>query len=198
MEFTRRSITNVAAAGPARLRWASSPSSAAIPRPTITALPRRTRTRCTPRRFWTYRASRTSSSFPIHTPPLSLMPMLSGWTDVFQVLPGKHTTGTGAQAYLITGPRWNGSVPAGLKQLKSSATGIVWLFAPDLLHGHAGGLCGRARDEDPIVLEPLSALGKTYHAAGEHRQSSLAVDVCRYAISCRAVAGTSTSRCWRS
>lgn len=32
-----------------------------------------------------------------------LLPMLSGWTDVFQV-PGKRTTGGKAQVYAITGP----------------------------------------------------------------------------------------------
>jgi hypothetical protein len=32
-----------------------------------------------------------------------LMPMLDGWTTVFQV-PGKRTTGTKAQTYAITGP----------------------------------------------------------------------------------------------
>jgi hypothetical protein len=32
-----------------------------------------------------------------------LMPMLSGWTDVFQV-PGTRTTGTKAQTFAITGP----------------------------------------------------------------------------------------------
>ena len=32
-----------------------------------------------------------------------LMPLLDGWTDVFQV-PGTRTTGTGAQTYAITGP----------------------------------------------------------------------------------------------
>src|SRR5262249_35135159 len=32
-----------------------------------------------------------------------LFPMLDGWTTVFQV-PGKRTTGGGAQTYVITGP----------------------------------------------------------------------------------------------
>ena len=38
----------------------------------------------------------------------ALFPMLDGWTTVFQV-PGKRTTGTGAQTYAITGPGWTGS-----------------------------------------------------------------------------------------
>src|SRR5262245_25147283 len=36
-----------------------------------------------------------------------LMPMLSGWTDVFAV-PGTRTTGTDAQKYAITGAGWQG------------------------------------------------------------------------------------------
>src|SRR5262245_28911652 len=47
-----------------------------------------------------------------------LFPMLDGWTDVFEV-PGKRTTGTGPQSYAITGPGWNGTLPAGVKQYKS-------------------------------------------------------------------------------
>jgi hypothetical protein len=39
-----------------------------------------------------------------------LMPMLDGWTDVFQV-PGKRTTGTKAKTYAITGPNWQGKLP---------------------------------------------------------------------------------------
>jgi hypothetical protein len=35
-----------------------------------------------------------------------LLPMLDGWTDVFQV-PGKRTTGDKAQKYVITGPSWS-------------------------------------------------------------------------------------------
>ena len=44
-----------------------------------------------------------------------LLPMLDGWTNVFQV-PGKRTTGTGAQTYAITAPGWSGTLPAGVKQ----------------------------------------------------------------------------------
>ena len=56
-----------------------------------------------------------------------LFPMLDGWTDVFQV-PGKRTTGTGAQTYAITGPGWHGALPAGIKEYKSP-TSLVWILA---------------------------------------------------------------------
>jgi hypothetical protein len=55
-----------------------------------------------------------------------LMPMLSGWTDVFAV-PGKRTTGTKAQTYAITGPNWKGKLPEGVKQLKAP-TNMVWIL----------------------------------------------------------------------
>src|SRR5215470_15830078 len=38
-----------------------------------------------------------------------LLPMLDGWTDVFQD-PGKRTTGTKAQKFAITGPGWSGTL----------------------------------------------------------------------------------------
>src|SRR5262249_8429277 len=50
-----------------------------------------------------------------------LFPMLDGWTNVFQV-PGKRTTGTGAQTYAITGPGWSGTLPAGVKEYKSQTS----------------------------------------------------------------------------
>jgi hypothetical protein len=89
-----------------------------------------------------------------------LMPMLSGWTDVFQV-PGKRTTGTGAQAYLITGPSFTGSVPAGLKQLKSP-TGMVWILGRIYCTGTPSDYAAVHAMQDAMVLEPLYALGKPY------------------------------------
>ena len=55
-----------------------------------------------------------------------MMPMLSGWTNVFES-PGSRTTGTKAQTYAITGPGWKGKLPAGVKQVKSP-TGLVWIL----------------------------------------------------------------------
>jgi hypothetical protein len=89
-----------------------------------------------------------------------LMPMLSGWTDVFQV-PGKRTTGTGAQAYVITGPSFTGSVPAGFTQLKSP-TGMVWILGRIYCTGTPADYAAVHAMQDAIVLEPLHALGKPY------------------------------------
>jgi hypothetical protein len=47
-------------------------------------------------------------SLPSTNGRYALFPLLDGWTTVFQV-PGKRTTGTGAQTYAITGPGWNTS-----------------------------------------------------------------------------------------
>jgi hypothetical protein len=47
-----------------------------------------------------------------------LLPLLDGWTDVFQV-PGKRTTGDKPQKYAITGPGWSGTLPAGVTEYKS-------------------------------------------------------------------------------
>jgi hypothetical protein len=57
-----------------------------------------------------------------------LLPMLDGWTTVFDV-PGKRTTGTGAQTYAITGPGWNGT-PLGKEQVAHRISGC----RPDLPH----------------------------------------------------------------
>ncbi|MGH6782347.1 MAG: DUF1254 domain-containing protein, partial [Sphingomonadaceae bacterium] len=89
-----------------------------------------------------------------------LMPMLDGWTTVFQV-PGKRTTGTGAQTYAITGPGWNGSLPEGVKEYKSS-TSLVWLLGRIYCTGTPEDYAAVHKLQDEFKLVPLSAFGKTY------------------------------------
>lgn len=89
-----------------------------------------------------------------------LMPMLDGWTNVFQV-PGKRTTGTGAQTYAITGPGWSGTLPPEVKQLRSP-THIVWLLGRIYCTGTPEDYRAVHELQDQCKLVPLSAYGKPY------------------------------------
>ncbi len=89
-----------------------------------------------------------------------LMPMLDGWTDVFQV-PGKRTTGDKAQVYAITGPGWSGTLPAGVTELKSP-TGLVWILGRIYCTGTPDDYAKVHALQDKFGLVPLSAYGKPY------------------------------------
>lgn len=89
-----------------------------------------------------------------------MMPLLDGWTNVFQV-PGTRTTGTGAQTYAITGPGWSGTLPAGVKEYKS-ATDLVWLLGRIYCTGTPEDYAAVHALQDEIKLVPLSSYGKPY------------------------------------
>jgi len=89
-----------------------------------------------------------------------LMPMLDGWTTVFQV-PGSRTTGGGAQTYLITGPGWSGTVPAGMTEYKSP-TGMVWILGRTFAQTTTTDLDAVHALQDQFSLVPLSSYGKPY------------------------------------
>jgi hypothetical protein len=160
MEYTRRSFVNVASAGPksapmgqlAKFREYPAADDHRVTAPNADTL------------YTTAFFDVSKEPYVLKIPDSHgryyLMPMLSGWTDVFQV-PGKRTTGTGAQAYLISGPNWSGTVPAGLKELKSP-TGIVWLLGRIYCTGTPADYTAVHAMQDAIVLEPLSAMGKPY------------------------------------
>ena len=89
-----------------------------------------------------------------------LLPMLSGWTDVFQV-PGKRTTGGKAQVYAITGPGWSGTLPKGVTEYKSP-TGMVWLLGRIYCTGTPADYAAVHALQDKFALVPLSSYGKPY------------------------------------
>lgn len=99
-------------------------------------------------------------SLPDESDRYFLMPMLSGWTDVFEV-PGKRTTGTKAQKYAITGPSWKGQLPAELKELKSP-TNMVWILGRTYCTGTPEDYQACHAIMDKYDLRPLSAYGKPY------------------------------------
>ena len=94
-----------------------------------------------------------------------LLPMLSGWTDVFEV-PGSRTTGGAKQTFLITGPGWNGTVPAGMKLLKSP-TAMVWLLGRIYCTGTPEDYAAVHALQDAFKLQPLSTWGKDYAPQGK-------------------------------
>ena len=92
-----------------------------------------------------------------------LLPMLDGWTNVFQV-PGKRTTGGKAQKYAITGPGWSGTLPAGVTEYKSP-TGMVWILGRIYCTGTPDDYAKVHALQDKFSLAPLSSYGKPYTPA---------------------------------
>ena len=160
MDTTRKQLTNVATAEPMRVpmnqlrRFRTYPAvdDHSVPAPNADTL-------------------YTDAWLDVSTEPMVLsmpdmadryfmMPMLSGWTDVFQV-PGTRTSGQKAKKYVITGPRWSGALPSGLTEYKSP-TGIIWLLGRIYCTGTPEDYAKVHALQDQISLVPLSQYGKPY------------------------------------
>jgi hypothetical protein len=89
-----------------------------------------------------------------------LLPLLSGWTEVFAV-PGSRTTGGGAKTFVITGPGWTGQIPEGMTELKSP-TSIVWLLGRIYCTGTKEDYAAVHALQDAFKLQPLSTWGQDY------------------------------------
>jgi hypothetical protein len=88
-----------------------------------------------------------------------LLPMLSGWTDVF-ASPGTRTTGDGARSFAITGPGWHGEVPPELHTI-DAPTSMVWVIGRTQTNGTAD-YAAVHEFQDGLSLVPLSAWGTDY------------------------------------
>ncbi len=94
-----------------------------------------------------------------------LLPLLSGWTDVFNV-PGTRTTGhAGADLPDHAGRTGPARVPAGMTQLKSP-TSIVWLLGRIYCTGTPRGLCGGPCAAGPVQASAAQHMGQALHGAG--------------------------------
>ncbi|TDP04045.1 DUF1254 domain-containing protein [Flavobacterium sp. 245] len=89
-----------------------------------------------------------------------LLPILDAWTNIF-ASPGKRTTGTAEKTFLITGPNWKGTVPAGMEQLKSP-TDMAWMIGRTQVNSKEDGATAVKKIQQNITLTPLSAYGKAY------------------------------------
>ena len=98
-----------------------------------------------------------------------LLPMLDAWTKVFQV-PGKRTTGTGAQTYAITGPGWKGTLPAGVNEYKSPTAWCGCSAASTApARRRTTRLCMTLQDQ--IHTGAAERVWKALHAAGGNGRS---------------------------
>ena len=160
MDMTRRQLTNVATAGPTRApmgqlrRFRTNPAvdDHSVPAPNADTL------------YTDAWLDVSREPMVLTTPDMGeryfQMPMLSGWTNVFQS-PGTRTTGQGAQTYVITGPGWSGVLPAGITEYKSP-TGILWLLGRIYCTGTPEDYAKVHALQDKVSLVPLSQYGRPY------------------------------------
>jgi hypothetical protein len=88
-----------------------------------------------------------------------LMQMLDGWTNVFAA-PGTRTTGSAKGDFAVTGPLWKGTLPAGVKEIKSP-TSMVWIIGRTQTNGK-GDFAAVNDIQNKYKLTPLSSFGKSY------------------------------------
>ncbi len=89
-----------------------------------------------------------------------IMPMLDGFSEVFQVA-STRTTGGGAQAYAITGPGWSGALPDGVTRVESR-TAMVWVLGRIYCTGTPEDYAAVHALQDRFTVVPLSSYGKPY------------------------------------
>ncbi len=88
-----------------------------------------------------------------------LMEMLDGWTNVF-ASPGTRTTGNTKADFAIVGPQSDGTLPAGIQEIKSP-TNMVWIIGRTQTNGREDYAAVHAI-QDKYKLTPLSSWGKSY------------------------------------
>jgi hypothetical protein len=81
----------------------------------------------------------TAGPVSLHAPDTDdryyLLPLIDMWTDVF-ANPGKRTTGTEAQDFVVTGPGHTGELPAALPVI-AAPTPYVWIIGRTQTNGPA-------------------------------------------------------------
>jgi hypothetical protein len=100
-----------------------------------------------------------------------MMPMMDAYTNVF-ASPGKRTTGTSQATYLISGPSWTGTVPAGMQQIKAP-TNMVWILGRTQVNSREDGKDIVIPLQNQYRLSPLSMFGKSVQPVAAEHDSTL-------------------------
>jgi hypothetical protein len=103
-----------------------------------------------------------------------VVPLMDAWTNVFASF-GKRNTGTHAQTYVITGPHWHGTIPAGLPEVKSP-TDLVWIIGRIQVNSPEDQINFVSPIQDQFKLTLLSDWGKT-NAASVKNTTHYSVDL---------------------
>ena len=99
-------------------------------------------------------------SVPEITDRYYVMQACNMWTDNFCSV-GPRTTGTVAANFLITGPKWNGTAPADVKQTHRCSTRFTWVLIQTMANGPKD-FPEVIAIENQYKLTPLSAWGRPY------------------------------------
>jgi hypothetical protein len=87
-----------------------------------------------------------------------LLPMLDMWTDVFAV-PGKRTSGTKAEDFVVLPPSWSGDLPKELSAIQAP-TPYVWIIGRTQTNG-AADYAAVHKVQDAFSVVPLAEWKKT-------------------------------------
>ncbi len=98
-------------------------------------------------------------SLPATNERYFLMPMMSAWTEVF-ASPGSRTTGTEKGDFAVVGPDWKGTLPQGIKEVRSP-TNDVWIIGRTQTNGTTDYAAVRNLQKQ-YHLTPLSSWGTNY------------------------------------
>lgn len=90
----------------------------------------------------------------------SLFPVLDAWSNVY-FSPGKRTTGTHAQKYIIVGPRWMGDLPQGYEVVRAP-TDLNWIIGRIQTNSKKDGQTVVKSFQQKMKLYPMSFIGKVY------------------------------------
>jgi hypothetical protein len=99
------------------------------------------------------RAEPVVLSLPAMPGRYHMMPMLSGWTDVFAA-PGSRTTGDAGGEFAICPPGWTGTLPAAVARV-DAPTSMVWIIGRTSAAGTKDYLAVHALQNN-YLLSPLS------------------------------------------
>ena len=160
MDMTRKQVTNVDSAGPERAPMGQLVRMQTFPTAEYRDVPGAN----TDTLYTTVWLDVSKEPWIFSIPDMGdryyMMPMLDGWTNVFES-PGTRTTGNRAQTYAITGPGWSGTLPKGVTEYKSP-TGLVWILGRIYCTGTPDDYAQAHALQDKFSVVPLSSYGKPY------------------------------------